>query len=157
MANLNPEPLEHGALAPEFALESTDGRIVKRSHFRNKQALVLVFFQPTAEAVKLLQHVSRDEPEYKELNALVIGIGRTTRQELEPLTFQRGLSMMLLADADSAAWKAYAGTDASGYGVFVLDLYGGVDTQKVAADVAGLPDAATILEWTRGAQYRCTI
>ncbi len=128
-----------------------------RSEFRNKHGLALVFFQPTPEAIKLLQALSRDEPEYKELNALVIGIGRATHQEFERLTFQRGLSMMLLADPGGAAWKAYAGTDSPGCGVFVLDLYGGVDSQQVAADVAGLPDAETILEWTRAAQYRCNI
>jgi len=159
MANteFNQTPLQPGALAPQFSLESTSGETVTRSQFRNKRALALVFFQPTPDAIKLLQALSRDEAEYREVNAQVIGIGRARRDDLKRLAEERGLSVMLLAYPDGVAWKAYAGTDAPGYGVFVLDLYGGVDTQQVASTVEGLPDAATILDWIRAAQYRCNI
>jgi peroxiredoxin len=157
MAEFNRTPLQFGALAPQFSLESTTGGTLTRSQFRNKRALVLVFFQPTPQAIKLLQALSRDEPEYKELNALVIGIGRATRDELKQLADQRGLPLMLLSDPGGSAWKAYTGSDSPGYGVFVLDLYGGVDSQQVTSSVDSLPDASTILDWTRAAQYRCNI
>ncbi len=154
---LNRTPLEFGALAPQFTLESITGQATTRSQFRNKHGLALIFFQPTPEAIKLLQALSRDEPEYKELNALVIGIGRATPQELGRLSMQRGLSVLLLADPDGVAWKTYTGADTPGYGVFILDMYGAVDSQQVADTVAGLPDAATILAWMHATQYRCNI
>jgi peroxiredoxin len=154
---LNPTPLQPGALAPQFSLQSTDGETITRSQFRNKNALVLVFYQPTPEAIKLLQALSRDEPEYKELGAKITGIGRAKREELQRLATERGISVTLLADPEGVAWKVYTGTDAPGYAVFVLDLYGGVDSQQVASTVDALPDAATILDWTRATQYRCNI
>jgi peroxiredoxin len=152
---VNSTPLEYGALAPEFALESTTGETIRRGQFRNKQALVLVFFLPTPEAESYLQALARDAAEYKELNARIIGLGRAARKELEPLAAR--LPFILLADANGVAWKAYSGSDQPGYGVFVLDMYGGVDSQQMADSVAGLPDAKTVLEWTRAAQYRCNI
>jgi peroxiredoxin len=157
MTDLNESPLPFGALAPQFSLPSTTGETVTRSQFRNKQALALVFFQPTPEAIRLLQALSRDEPEYQVLDARVIGVGRAGREDLARLAMQRGISALLLADPDGGAWKTYAGTDAQGYGVFVLDRYGGVDSQQVTDSAAGLPDAATILAWVRAAQYRCNI
>src|SRR5260370_1795074 len=150
-----PEPLDYGALAPQFSLTSTDGQIVTRGQFRGKSGLVLIFFLPTPECQKLLTSVKADEAEYRELNAHVIGIGRAESAILVP--FAEVLKMTLLADPKAEAWFAYTGTDATGYAVFVLDLYGGVEAQKVATSLADLPDAATILEWTRGAQYKSNI
>jgi len=47
--------------------------------------------------------------------------------------------------------------EAYGFGVFVLDIYGGVDAQFVTDRAESLPDAPKILQWVMGAQYRCNI
>jgi peroxiredoxin len=154
---LEQTPLDYGKLAPEVSLISSSGQKVTRSQFRNKSALVLIFFQPTPEATDLLQAIMHDAAEYAELNAQVIGIGRASQDELAQFAKSHALSLTLLADQQGVAWKAYAGTESPGYGVFVLDLYGGVDSQKVVESVSDLPDAATILTWARAAQYRCNI
>lgn len=154
---LEQTPLEYGKLAPEFSLMSLSGQRVTRSQFRNKSALVLIFFQPTPEAADLLETIGRDAAEYAEINAQVIGIGHTSQEDLARLAESQDLSLMLLADPQGVAWKAYSGTETPGYGVFVLDMYGGVDSQMVVESVSQLPDAATILTWARAAQYRCSI
>jgi peroxiredoxin len=154
MQKPDPAPLQYGQLAPDFELKSVSGETITRHQFRNKQALVLVFFQGLAEIRPLLEQMSKDAAEYAELNACVLGIGRATAEELR--NSSADLPFTLLTDPDGKTTQSYLHTD-SGYGVFALDLYGGVDSQKVALTAKNLPDAATILEWIRGAQYRCNI
>jgi peroxiredoxin len=152
--------LKGGALSPDFSLETADNhnkQIVTREQFRGKSGLVLIFFQPTPNAVELLKRLEQDDAEYKELNSRVIGIGHASADDLAQLAEDNDINLMLLADPQGSAWKKYAGTDQPGYGVYVLDTYGGVDSQRAAASIGELPSAAQILEWTRGAQYRCSI
>ncbi len=150
-------PLEYHALAPEFSLESSSGQTLTRHQFRNKHGLALLFFQPGPEAAALLEHISQDEAEYIELNARVIGIARAEKGAMAELAGKVRPFITLLADPDRVAWKAYTGTDHVGFAVFILDMYGGVDSQQVAASLAELPDAKEILEWMRATQYRCNI
>ena len=152
--------LKGGALSPDFSLETADkhnNQMVTREQFRGKSGLVLFFFEPTPDAVKLLKQLEQDAAEYEELNSRVIGIGRASVDDLAQLAEDNDIKLTLLADSQGSAWKKYAGTDQPGYGVYVLDTYGGVDSQRAAASIGELPNAAQILEWTRGAQYRCSI
>jgi peroxiredoxin len=150
-------PLEYGNLAPRFELKSADGQPFSRNQFRNKSGLVLIFFQAVAQIQSLLDQVSRDQAEYLELNTRVFGIGHATSDQLKQASHSLGLSFTLLADPDGAAWRAYSQSDLPGYAVFVLDIYGGVEAQRVSQSANQLPDAQTILAWTRSAQYKCSI
>jgi peroxiredoxin len=149
--------LEYGKLAPSFELTAIDGQTYTRQQFRGKSGLVLLFFLPTPEAQLWLKLISRDEAEYKELNAQILGIGRASRDELAPFAAPIKLPFPLLVDPQGETWTAYAGTSDPGYGVFVLDMYGGLEAKAVSDCIDKLPNAATILEWTRSAQYRCSI
>lgn len=153
----NENPLVQGKLAPNFELESVDGKTFTREQFRGKSGLVLIFFQPAAEAQKLLDSIGEDSDEYSELNVRVLAIARATRDALKPLASALHPSITLLADPTGKAWKAYTGTDQPGYAVIVLDMYGGADAQQVVSSPSELPDAKTILSWATGAQYRCNI
>lgn len=148
-------PLNYGDLAPNFSLESTTNQTVTRGQFRNKQALVLIFFQPTPEVKILFEALKADTAAYGELNARIIGIGMASMDDLR--RFSADLPFIMLADPSGTTWKAYSRQEMPGFGVFVLDLYGGVDAQRVVASPAELPDAALILDWVRAAQYRCNI
>jgi peroxiredoxin len=152
--NPDPAPLPYGQLAPDFELHSVSGDSITRHQFRNQKALVLIFFQDFLKIKPLLEQISKDMAEYVELNARVLGIGQTTAEALAQVASD--LPFTLLADPDGKTTRRYLNID-SGYGVFALDIYGGVDSQKVTATARELPDAATILEWIRGAQYRCNI
>jgi peroxiredoxin len=155
--SINENPLVNGTLAPNFELESIDGKTFTRSQFRNKSGLVLIFFQPIPEAHALLDKVGEDSDEYNELNVRVFAITRATRDDLKSLATTIHPSITLLADPTSEAWKAYTGSAQPGYAVFVLDMYGGVDAQQLTASPDKLPNAKTILGWATAAQYRCNI
>jgi peroxiredoxin len=150
--------LEYGKLSPQFSLESIDGQTYTRGEFRNKSGLVLIFFEPTHEVHAFLRAVCDDEAEYQELNSRILGIGHADKKQLAEMAAPLiNLCFTLLADPDGEVWNAYSGLDAPGYGVVVLDLYGGVDAQKMVDHVSALPEAKTILAWTRAAQYKCNI
>jgi peroxiredoxin len=155
--SFDPAPLQYHALAPNFSLEAASGQTVTRSQFRNRHGLALLFLQPTPEAIALLEQIGQDEAEYLELNARVIGIIRVEREALAALAARLNPFIMLLADPEGTAWKAYTGTDRTGFAIFILDMYGGVDSQQVTASLGALPDAVEILEWMRATQYRCNI
>jgi peroxiredoxin len=149
--------LEYGKLSPQFSLEGSDGRTYTRGQFRGKSGLVLIFFESSHEVQTLLKALCDDEAEYQELNSRILGIGHADQDELGTIAESLSLCFTLLADPQGEVWKAYSGSDTPGYGVVVLDLYGGVDAQKMGNSVAELPDAKTILNWTRAAQYKCNI
>lgn len=147
-------PLKYGALAPAFRLTTPDGTVFTREQFRGRSGLVLIFFAtPTPEIVGLLDAISRDEAEYRELNVRVLAISGAPANTVAPAWD----FIPRLSDADGEAWRTYAQTDPYGYAVFVLDTYGGVEAQKVSPTPDGLPEAALILRWTRGAQYKCSV
>lgn len=158
------EPLSYGAVAPDFWLRNAAGETITRHHYRNKAALILCLFAPSPSAWEYLSQLAQLEAEYRELNAQPIAIltadaGGTSNQlpadGLPP-------SILLLADPGGKAWAQYAGKTsteigAMAAGVFVLDLYGGVEAQCVTSSVEQLPSPSRLIEWARGAQYRCNI
>lgn len=148
-------PLAYGKLAPAFKLESVQGGNLSREQFRGKAGLLLIFFAQTEAITPLLRAVNADAGEYAELNAHILAIGGDTRSALE--TLAKALSFPVLDDHERQAWRAYTGLERYGYGVFVLDTYGGVEMQRAVLQAADLPSAAEVLEWVRGAQYKCNI
>lgn len=146
---MNSTPLEPGKLAPNFALTATGGTVMTRSQFRNKAGLVLIFTPTPGDPgmVALLHGIERDQDAYHKLGARVFVVTRTVSKSVLPTLF----------DADGKTWQQYSGGVEAGYGVFVLDKYGGVDSQIVTDDPAALPDAPTVREWVQAAMYRCNI
>jgi peroxiredoxin len=152
------KPLPYGELAPAFTLMAANGDLYKREQFRGKAGLVLIFFAAPSQAESLLAAVAGQADEYAMLNAKVFGISPASQTELARL--DEALTFPLLCDNDQQVWHRYshtaAGTD-YGYAVFVLDTYGAVEAQRVVAAADSLPNAADILAWTQGAQYKCNI
>jgi peroxiredoxin len=141
--------LKPGSLAPAFTLPSNDGQPITRSQYRNKAGLLLIFVPSLADpsVAALLEQVAKDTERYSKLRAKVYIISHTPGNAPLPV----------LTDADGTTWRAYSGQSAPGYGVFVLDKYGGVDTQIVGADPAILPDAETLYELMQSTMYKCNI
>lgn len=152
-------PLAPGKLAPAFELQTPDGEIITRNQFRNRSALLILFFQEDGEIRARLDGILQDAKEYAELNVRLLAIGHKTATDLTTLTRQYAPSITFLADPAGRAWSAYTHRppESGGYAAFMLDLYGGVDAQYVATSVAEMPDSNKLLEWARAAQYRCSI
>lgn len=146
-------PLRFGALAPNFKLQSTSGHPFTREQFRAKNGLLMVFFPTPADAriEPLLREIAASLPAYEQINVRVLAI-TTSDPDLTDLPFS------VLLDPDSSVWRAYSLRQSTmGYALFILDTYGGVDSQRVGENFDVLPDAQTMLDWTTSTQYRCNI
>jgi len=101
--------------------------------------------------------LASDAAEYQEKKKKIIAIAHGDAAALSNITVPA--AVQLIPDPTGKAWRAYTETDptSSAAAVFVLDLYGGLEAQHVAASVSELPSHDKVREWARGAQYRCNI
>lgn len=156
---LNATSLKLGSVAPEFWLETPDEQPVTRHDFRNKAGLIVVLLTPSEVAWQYVRTLAQDEAELRELKVRIIAIARADAAAVSSISLPE--SVTLLIDPKDKAWTAYTGLPAGSHpdasAVYVLDLYGGLEAQRVVSSVSEAPDATTVLEWSRGAQYRCNI
>jgi peroxiredoxin len=157
--SLNTRLLKLGAVTPDFWLTTTSGETITRHAFRNKAGLILFFFTPSESAWTYLRSLAEDEAEYKELNVKIVAIARADADALPVVELPQLVT--LLIDPTDKAWSAYTGLLADVHqeavAVYVLDMYGGLEAQRVAPSIEELPTTQKVLEWSRGAQYRCNI
>jgi len=134
---------------------------VTRQQFRGKNGLLLIFTADAAPAiVARLTDIGQAADHYKKLNVRVFVIvpSAAVADTLPALPFP------VLIDADGQAWSAYSTIEPQGaasdtadyhYGMFLLDRYGGVDSELITDQADALPDAQTALDWARYAMYKC--
>ena len=96
-----------GDLAPDFALEGTDGSFRLSEH--RGQRVVLLFYPGDETAVCTKQFCSyRDRADdMSALDAVVVGISHQDVDSHEAFTAHHGLTVPLLADVDREVAKAY--------------------------------------------------
>ncbi len=155
-----PHVLPYGKLSPDFRLPAHNGALISREQYRGRKGLLILFFPDLALAKPLLEAMRADAAEYEMLGAVVLVISPTPPEALSQFVADQPLpsaDFLLLGDLHQSAWKAYTGQAAYAYGVFVLDVYGGVDTQWIVAAPEAMPDAPKLLQWVMGAQYKCNI
>jgi len=150
----NVTPFRYGSVAPDFWLDDIDGILVKRHDFRNKAALILLFLPNTAAGWEYAATLRAEQPELTDLNVIGLVIIPEAAEQL--VAAEQARPLRVLPDPTRKAWSAYH-IPPNGAGAFVLDLYGGLEAQHVANSVAELPPAVKLVEWARGAQYRCNI
>ena len=96
-----------GDLAPDFALEGTDGSFRLSEH--RGQRVVLLFYPGDETAVCTKQFCSyRDRADdMSALDAVVVGISHQDVGSHEAFSAHHGLTVPLLADVDRSVAKAY--------------------------------------------------
>jgi peroxiredoxin Q/BCP len=96
-----------GDLAPDFALEGTDGGFRLSEH--RGQRVVLLFYPGDETAVCTKQFCSyRDRADdMSALDAVVVGISDQDVESHEAFAAHHGLTVPLLADVDRSVAKAY--------------------------------------------------
>ncbi len=139
--------LKPGSLAPGFSLNTSDGQTITRSQYRNKSGLALIFTLAPGDIALLLEQVAKNNAAWGKLKAKAYVIARTGGDSPLPL----------LLDPDGATWRTYSGSGDPGYGVFILDKYGGVDTQITGHDPGVLPNAQDLYELMQSTMYKCNI
>ena len=100
--------LEIGTAAPGFSLEDQDGNIHTLEEYRGKK--VVLYFYPkdmTAGCTKQACGFAELYPQFREKDAVVIGVSRDTAASHRKFREKYGLPFTLLADPGLEAIRAY--------------------------------------------------
>jgi peroxiredoxin Q/BCP len=149
-----------GTLAPDFTLNSQDGKPVSLRDFRGKW--VVLYFYPkdfTSGCTIEAHNFQRDLAVYEQKNAVILGVSVQDEATHQKFCAKEGLHFKLLADQKHAVSKSYDSlvnlgvASLSSRHTFLIDpdgvirkVYLKVDAQNHSAEI--LADLAT-LEQTR--------
>jgi len=100
--------LEVGAKAPAFTLPDKDGNLVSLSDFIGKK--VVLYFYPrdnTPGCTRQACAFAAAYEEFKDLNAVVIGVSKDSSASHLKFAEKHGLPFILLSDPELAAIQAY--------------------------------------------------
>ncbi len=100
-----------GTAAPAFSLASEDGTQVSLQDFRGKW--VVLYFYPkdgTPGCTIEAHNFQRDQPQYAQRNAVVLGVSVDTTDSHKEFCSKQGLTFKLLADTEHKVVKLYGST-----------------------------------------------
>ncbi len=110
------DPLQPGAVAPNFSLPSQTDSMVSLKDYKGKY--VVLYFYPkdmTTGCTIEAHNFERDTVKYAALNAVVLGVSLDTVESHKTFCSKDGLNFKLLADPDHKVIDAY-GVPISGAG-----------------------------------------
>jgi peroxiredoxin Q/BCP len=110
------DPLQPGAIAPDFSLPSQEDTAVSLAQFKGKW--VVLYFYPkdmTSGCTIEAHNFQRDLSKYDALNAVVLGVSLDTVESHKTFCTKDSLTFKLLADPDHKVIDAY-GVPVSGMG-----------------------------------------
>ena len=142
--------IEPGTEAPDFALESDRGDIVRLSDYRAKKFVVLVFYpgDKTPGCTRQLCALRDDYSRFQEKGAVVFGINPADQESHRRFVEKQQYQFPLLVDADKKVAALY-GTNGLiiQRTVFVIDKEG-----KIVYAKRGMPPDSEILAAISGGQ-----
>lgn len=147
--------LQLGHDAPDFSLESTEGKIGLRD-YRGHKHVVLTFypldFSPTC-SMQLPEYSAHREA-FAEMDAVVLGVNRDSVYTHRAWAREFGIDIPLLADMTNEVARLYGvyseGTGKNGRAVFIIDKEGKLRYQHVEKQSSDFTmHAETILEKLR--------
>lgn len=121
--------LKVGDLAPDFTLPATQQDSITLSQYRGQKNVVLAFYPFDWSPVCSLQLPGLQEnlPQFKALNAEVMGISVDSRHSHKAFAEHLGLEFPLLSDFDRKVCQAYGVLREGGFAeraLFVIDKQG---------------------------------
>ena len=129
-----------GAAAPDFTLNSQEGKPVTLSSFHGKWAVL--YFYPkdqTPGCTREAHNFQQDQPKYEKLNATVLGVSLDSVDSHKEFCAKEGLNFKLLSDGDHKVAGSYGSLNNLGVvkfakrHTFLIDPEGKV--RKVYTDV----------------------
>ena len=99
---------EVGTAAPDFTLNSQEGKPVSLHHFKGKW--VVLYFYPkdfTSGCTVEAHNFQRDLPLYEKRNAAIVGVSVQDADSHQKFCTKEGLSFKLLADTDHKVSETY--------------------------------------------------
>jgi len=97
-----------GSLAPDFTLNSQDGKPLRLRDLRGKW--VVLYFYPkdfTSGCTKEAHNFQRDLPQYEQKNAIILGVSVQDEATHQKFCAKEGLSFKLLADTKYDVSSSY--------------------------------------------------
>ena len=145
--------LKVGDLAPDFTLPATLQDTASLSQYRGRVNVVLVFYPFDWSPVCSLQlpGIQANLPQFRELNAQVLGISVDSRHSHKAFAEHLGLEFPLLSDYDKAVCQAYGVLRPNGSAeraLFVVDRLGVIRYAHVNP-VGEVPDNKPVLDALR--------
>jgi thioredoxin-dependent peroxiredoxin len=102
---------EVGTAAPDFTLNSQEGKPVSLHDFKGKW--VVLYFYPkdfTSGCTVEAHNFQRDLAEYEKLNAVIVGVSAQDSDSHQKFCTKEGLSFKLLADTEHKVSETYDST-----------------------------------------------
>ena len=99
---------EVGSAAPDFTLNSQEGKPVSLHDFKGKW--VVLYFYPkdfTSGCTTEAHNFQRDLAQYEKLNAVIVGVSVQDADSHQKFCTKEGLSFKLLADTDHKVSESY--------------------------------------------------
>jgi peroxiredoxin Q/BCP len=99
---------EVGSAAPDFTLNSQEGKPVSLHDFKGKW--VVLYFYPkdfTSGCTVEAHNFERDLPQYEKRNAVIVGVSVQDSDSHQKFCTKEGLSFKLLADTDHKVSEMY--------------------------------------------------
>jgi peroxiredoxin Q/BCP len=99
---------EVGSSAPDFTLNSQEGKPVSLHDFKGKW--VVLYFYPkdfTSGCTVEAHNFQRDLPQYEKRNAVIIGVSVQDAESHQKFCTKEGLSFKLLADTEHKVSETY--------------------------------------------------
>ncbi len=130
-----------GSAAPDFTLNSQEGKPVSLSQYRGKW--VVLYFYPkdmTSGCTIEAHNFQRDQAKYGAANAVILGVSVQDVQSHQEFCTKDGLTFKLLADTDQKVSQEYGSL--KNYGVmklsarntFIIDPQGKIVKEYIGVD-----------------------
>ena len=148
-----------GTTAPDFTLPSQDGSQVSLTDFRGKW--VVLYFYPkdgTPGCTIEAHNFQRDQPQYSQRNAVVVGVSVDTTDSHKEFCSKEGLNFKLLADTEHKVVKQYdstmnyKGVEIAARNTFIIDPQGKIREHTPA----WIPTNTARKCWRHSTSYRRT-
>lgn len=130
-----------GSAAPDFTLPSQDGTQVSLKSLRGKW--VVLYFYPkdgTPGCTIEAHNFQRDQPQYLQRNAVVVGVSVDTTDSHKEFCSKEGLNFKLLADTEHKVVKQYdstmnyKGVEIAARNTFIIDPQGKIVREYTSVD-----------------------
>lgn len=150
--------LRRGRVVPTFTLPDTEGQPLRRTAYRAKQHLALVFL-PAAEdegARSYLRALADDHAPIRAAGGEVLAIIRGEVAAARAAKLELELPFPVLADTDGVTTARFLPPTARA-ATFVTDRYGELYYAAPALDTRSLPPITEILAWLTAIDNQCAI
>jgi len=149
--------LKRGEVVPNFTLPNTSGENVRRSAYRGRLHLALLFLPAIEEesARTYLQGMTNIYDTIKAASGEVLAIVHNNSVDLAEAKEDLALPFQLLSD-DGTITGRFVPSPARA-GVFIIDRYGELYFSAIAENAHDLPPPSELQSWLEAVDNQCSI